>query len=49
MFQLRTLGGLDLRNAEESKVTAVLAHAKRAALLVYLRWRLEDARHGATP
>ncbi|MGQ0639864.1 MAG: BTAD domain-containing putative transcriptional regulator [Gemmatimonadaceae bacterium] len=36
MFQLRTLGGLDLRDAEQRKVAAVLAHSKRSALLVYL-------------
>jgi DNA-binding SARP family transcriptional activator/Flp pilus assembly protein TadD len=36
MLKLRTLGGLDLRDARDQKVSAVLAHPKRTALLVYL-------------
>jgi serine/threonine-protein kinase len=36
MLKLRTLGGLDLRDAGDQKVSAVLAHPKRTALLVYL-------------
>ncbi len=36
MYTLRTLGGFDLRDAEDRKVSAVLVHPKRSALLLYL-------------
>ncbi|HEY0305504.1 MAG TPA: hypothetical protein VGC44_11030, partial [Longimicrobiales bacterium] len=36
MIQLRTLGQIDLRNAQGEQITSVLLHPKRFALLVYL-------------
>lgn len=36
MLMLRTLGALDLRDAGNRRISAVLAHPKRSALLVYL-------------
>ncbi|MGQ0647834.1 MAG: BTAD domain-containing putative transcriptional regulator [Gemmatimonadaceae bacterium] len=36
MYFLRALGGLDLRDADDRKVSAVLVHPKRSALLVYV-------------
>ena len=36
MIEFTTLGGLDLRDASGAKLSAVLAHPKRTALLAYL-------------
>ena len=36
MIELRTLGAVDLRNADGAEIRAVLAQPKRVALLVYL-------------
>ena len=36
MIEFHTLGALDLRDSAGSKVSAVLVHPKRTALLAYL-------------
>ena len=49
MFELRVLGGLDLRDDAGTKISAVLVHPKRSAVLVYLAMPVVRILTGAQP